>query len=513
VKSLALLSALMLLAVEARAEKRFALVVGANQGKPGQQQDLRYAEDDARRVGRILGSVGRFHPANVIVLTDVTADSMREALSDLERRIAETQDSLLFVFYSGHADGTALNLGRSRFPLDELRDHVVRSSAAARILVIDACKSGVLTRVKGGWPGPAFEVPEDQPVDAEGIAILASSAAGEEAQESEELEGSFFTHYFASGLLGAADRNGDLEVTLGETFTYAAERTLAATNATVVGPQHPTYRVELRGRDDIVLTSLAGTQEGVGTLQFVEAGGYLVQEAEGENRTVAEVALSPGQVRRLAVGSGRYRVTRRAPDHLLAGDFDVSPSSITEVRESSMDRIAYARMVRKGATNQTAMALLALGGVRSSVNDGGVAWQVGAGARFDLEELSLEARVDVGGASATTDAGVRTGTRELSLSLVGVRAFDVGPLTLSLGLELGGVWFNQRFAEERGRTRNSFAGLGGPLGMIELPIDQFAIRLEVALPIYLLRGGNDADEGALLVEVSYRAGIGFGLYF
>ncbi len=498
---------LVLTPLSARAERRFALVIGANQGKHS-QPTLHFAEQDARRISSILASIGRFHPADVRVLTDSNADAVREAFDDLEQRMSR-QESLLFVFYSGHADGASLNLGSSNFPLDELKDRVVRSSAAARVLVIDACRSGVLTRVKGGWPGPAFEVP-DAEHPAQGLAILASSAAGEEAQESEQLGASFFTHFFASGLLGAADRNGDLAVTLGETFEYAAERTVAATNETAVGPQHPTYRVELRGRDDLVLTNLTDSRRDVGMLEFSEAGGYLIAKSDLDT-TVAEVTLAEGEVRRVAVGAGRYRVTRRASDHLLVGEFDVQPDARTGVREDQMTRLAYARMVRKGSSISTAFSAIALGGVRTSMLDSGVAWQIGAGARWDLEWLALEGRVDLGGASQT-NGEVHMGTRELGLSIAGLRAFDVGPLTLEIGAEVGGVWFHQSFAD-RADPRDSFGGLIGPIGVVQLPIDRFCLRLEVALPIYLLRVGNEPTQSGVDPQVTFRSGLGAGLYF
>jgi hypothetical protein len=265
----------------------------------------------------------------------------------------------------------------------------------------------------------------------------------------------------------------------------------------------------MRGRDDIVLTSLTASQDGVGGLQFAEAGGYLIQQAEGDQRTVAEVALANGQIRRLAVGSGRYRVTHRASDHLLQGEFEVRPASITEVRQGSMGRIAYAQMVRKGDVG-TAMSAVAMGGVRSPFLDVGLGWRVGAGARFDLPYLSLEARLEVGGAAKTNDKG-DIDTREVSLSLVGMRAFDVGPLSLGIGLELGGLWFNQRFTFAE--TNNQFTGFGGPLGTIELPIDRFYARLEVAMPVYLLREQVGTDSSSLGAHVTVRGGLGFGLYF
>jgi hypothetical protein len=56
-----------------------------------------------------------------------------------------------------------------------------------------------LTRVKGGHAIPPFAVAPPS-IASEGVAFLTSSAANEDAQESDALSGSFFTHYLVSGL-------------------------------------------------------------------------------------------------------------------------------------------------------------------------------------------------------------------------------------------------------------------------------------------------------------------------
>jgi hypothetical protein len=133
-------------------------------------------------------------------------------------------------------DAEALHLAGTRLSSDELRDLV---------LVIDACRSKSAaegaTRRKGGHPA-AFVIDVQQRLQSRGVAILHSSAEGEDSQESDRLAASFFTHYLVSALRGAADSNDDGRVTLVEAFTCASARTLAATARTVAGPQHPTYR-------------------------------------------------------------------------------------------------------------------------------------------------------------------------------------------------------------------------------------------------------------------------------
>src|SRR4051812_37133854 len=88
------------------------------------------------------------------------------------------------------------------------RRSLVRGSAATfRILAVDSCRSGALTRVKGGRP--PFDIRIDEHLSEQGLVLLTSSAADEDAQESDALRGSFFMHHFVSALLGAADADGE----------------------------------------------------------------------------------------------------------------------------------------------------------------------------------------------------------------------------------------------------------------------------------------------------------------
>jgi uncharacterized caspase-like protein len=68
------------------------------------------------------------------------------------------------------------------------------------------------------------------PLLGEGTIVLTASTLTEDAQESDPLGGSFFTHYLLSGLHGAADDNGDRVVTVAEAFSYARDQTIIASS-------------------------------------------------------------------------------------------------------------------------------------------------------------------------------------------------------------------------------------------------------------------------------------------
>ncbi len=69
--------------------------------------------------------------------------------------------------------------------------------------------------------------------------LIASSSGLESAHESDRLQGSFFTYHFTGGLRGAADRNGNGEITMTEAFEYAKERTIRDTLRVASETQHP----------------------------------------------------------------------------------------------------------------------------------------------------------------------------------------------------------------------------------------------------------------------------------
>ena len=168
-----------------------------------------------------------------------------EALESLGRHIAADRaadpaaQTLLVVYYSGHADAEALHLGGSRLSFGELTDAVEAMPVDVRVLVVDACRSGGLTRVKGATPAEPFAISTEDRLAATGTAIITSSSAGEDAQESDDLGGGVFTHHWVAGLLGAADTSDDGAVTLTEAYRYAYAQTLRSTSLQPV-VQHPT---------------------------------------------------------------------------------------------------------------------------------------------------------------------------------------------------------------------------------------------------------------------------------
>jgi WD40 repeat protein len=298
------------------AMKRFALLVGANTGWE-QDRPLRYAEQDAHKLGAVLTELGGFPADALIFLGAPSTERLLAELNALQQRLREELDEeTLFVFYySGHADARYLHLSGTPLSLEELYRRLRQMHAGVTVGILDACQSGSILKVKGGRPASAFHVAVQNEGEVHGTVILTSSGADELSQEARALSGSFFTQHLVSGLRGAADENGDLQISLQEAYRHAATRTLLDTATTLAGAQRPGFRYELKGRGDLYLTRLEGP---MGFLLFPPDGPRCFVTDPGERQLIAEVAprkeagarlgVLPGAYRLKCVTTGKYRV-------------------------------------------------------------------------------------------------------------------------------------------------------------------------------------------------------------
>ena len=286
--------------------RRFALVVGSNDGGPARVR-LRYAQSDAQAFAQVLEGWGGVARADRLVVLEPTLDRLREAIGDLHGRVRAASGARrveVLFYYSGHSDEEGLLPTGARLPYQELRRAIDAMPADVRIVVLDSCSSGALTRRKGGTRRPPFLVDESGRVT--GHAFLTSSAAEEAAQESDRIGGSFFTHYLVSGLRGAADASRDGRVTLSEAYQFAFNETLARTERTSGGPQHPAYDIQLAGTGDLVMTDLRQTSAGLVVAREVD-GRLFVRDQRGH--LVVEVTKAPTHAIELGLEPGEYRVT------------------------------------------------------------------------------------------------------------------------------------------------------------------------------------------------------------
>ena len=144
---------------------------------------LGHGYDDAAKVFDVLTKLGRVSPENAILLQGEPPDTVRRVLIAVNDRIradvAAGDEAVLFVYYSGHADAQSLHLGDAELEIRMLRQLVRGSAATVRLLMLDACRSGSLTRVKGVQPTQRFDVKLEESLDHQGMVLLTSSSATE----------------------------------------------------------------------------------------------------------------------------------------------------------------------------------------------------------------------------------------------------------------------------------------------------------------------------------------------
>jgi hypothetical protein len=323
--------------------RRIAVVVGANDAAPG-RVPLRYAHEDAKRIAEVLERVGRFAKRDVQVLLEPRAADVVLALERVEREVRAAGGDALFVFYySGHSDGQSLFPRGEPLSLADLRERFARSSARVRVGILDTCRGGSWTRAKGLSLGPPLDPVDLLDVGAEGSALLSSSSGIENAHEADAVRGSFFTHHVAAGLLGAADRSGDGTVTLQEAFEYAKERTIRDSARLAVTPQHPSYEVQLRGRQDIVLAHVAASPSALVLRQTSSL------EIIHLNTGVSVLETPPGRKQlRLALVPGRYLVRRVEVGRVFSKEVEVRAGQTTTLSDDELVLSGSAAVARKG---------------------------------------------------------------------------------------------------------------------------------------------------------------------
>ena len=328
---------------------QYAILIGANVGGPG-QPELRYAEDDARKMNEVLTELSGYRSSNIIRLNRPTPMQLIAAIDRIRDRIVADQIngnvSRVLFYYSGHAKASALNLGDNEFPLDDLRARLTALPSKLTVVVLDACQSGAFSRIKGATGAADFSINSKARLDATGIAVLASSTGSELSQESETLRSSYFTHHLLVGMRGAADSNRDGRVSVDEGYRYAYSQTLLATSQTAVGGQHVTLEVDLKGHGEIPLSY---PQPATAKLELPgDLKGHAVIEHVRSHSVIAEIEKVRGAPIRLALAPGEYRVLLRDGNELRSCPLTAAKNAVATVDIDRCERLAIVDSARKG---------------------------------------------------------------------------------------------------------------------------------------------------------------------
>ncbi|MHB8872592.1 MAG: caspase family protein [Myxococcaceae bacterium] len=484
----AALAALLLCASAALAQgggRRWALVIGENEGLSG-EEPLRFAEDDARRVLEVLEEVGGVEHSHAVAVLGADAAAVRAALAALGKRLGDEArpGDRLVVYASAHGGDGSLHLDGTLLPLSELVGFVQKAPVGVGLLVVDSCRSGALTRLKGLKPveGPPVRV---EATGLEGRVLITASGADEYAQESDALGGSYFTHHFVTGLRGAADASRDGRVTLEEAYAWAFSRTLESTFGSRGGMQRPGFKIELRGQGELVLSE-PGSARGRLTLGVTAPGRWLVVQAR-TGAVLAEVEKGEGPAT-LALPPGSYRVRLRAESGWLEREVSVPVGGAAVLQGPDLEQASLIQVALKGGPDPR--LVLSAGGAMSSGLVAGLGPQAGAEVR-----LRRDARVWGPVSQVSLAVAVRDGRglsfpfrhSELELRAGAGHRFAQERSSVALGLEVGALMAWQSDLPD-GSRRTGLAPTA--LGLAEL-----RLKLKGPVEAYL-----DASAGAALVK-------------
>lgn len=248
--------------------KLFVLAIGVANFEDDFWPDLKWPEDDAKRVAESFGlNTDRQRMISVLTGNKVSLQSIDRELDKIARQ-ADRRDSVA-IYISTHGtlaldkgkdleqilvlpDTTSKNLAKTGLAIATLRRKLEVIPASRKLLILAACHSGIgksrltplVQEALSGAKGKLESLDEV----SEGVLVLSAAARGETAREDDQLRSDIYTYYFLEGLK-SFDRDQDGAVSALEAHDYAKDRAYARSG----GKQRATLEAQEIGKADIVL--------------------------------------------------------------------------------------------------------------------------------------------------------------------------------------------------------------------------------------------------------------------
>jgi hypothetical protein len=214
---------------------RYALLVGvSNYG--ADFTALPSAVKDVRALQRVLlnPDIGGFFESDVTALVDCDQQEIQRAVFRLfnDRK----PDDLLLFYFSGHGvtdnrsdfylaskNANKKELDITAVPATNIHTQMNKSRSQRQVVILDCCHSGAFSKGMTAKDGGTVNVLPK--LGGEGRAILTASDSTKYAFEQEGFELSLYTHFLVEGLeKGAADQDGDGEISVDELYEYVKEK-------------------------------------------------------------------------------------------------------------------------------------------------------------------------------------------------------------------------------------------------------------------------------------------------
>ncbi len=386
----------------APSQKTYALVVANNASINDGVPELKFADDDGARYFELFGSLAdevsllttldsetqRLYPGLASQTKPPTRDNIQDTLAKLRGKMRAEQDqgvrAVLFVVFVGHGaideHGQGyLSLVDGMYTRENLLSDVVTSQQADLThLIIDACNAYFMVRERGGDKEDWEDGRSGQTYDTEfrafleeddvlkrhpRVGVLLSTAGAAEVHEWERYRGGVFSHEVRSGLLGAADVDGDMGVSYQELEAY-----LAAANMQVTNPRARIHFFAHPPAQDRYTPLMSLQSMKASALLSIEpqvAGRYYIEDSRGlryadfhtSNDTVTHVALlesaphyfvrSADQEVRIDSTTARGGVVRLAEQEFVPRS-DAARGTVDENFRASLFATAFGRGFYEG---------------------------------------------------------------------------------------------------------------------------------------------------------------------
>ena len=324
---MALLALVLAFAAIASAnELGVAVIVGNKEYADDRVPEVSYAHNDAEAFKRFVTGALGFDADNVIDLRDATKSQLETAFGVkgnaqglLWRYIDPSGGSDVVVFYSGHgvpgkagrgyllpSDSNPDTAELNGYPIDLLYENLGGLATRSTTVFLDACFSG------GSPRGMLIQSASPVYVEADisggaGLTVLTAASGAQLASWDEDARHGLFTEHLLDGLYGAADADGDGNVTAREAKLHL-DRTMTRAARREFG------RVQDAG--------LHGDESAV--LSFSSPGGWDSRPLLGPPPAAFTVRVEPAEARVRILNIGP---PYRAGMELAAGSYEVEASA------------------------------------------------------------------------------------------------------------------------------------------------------------------------------------------
>ncbi len=223
-----------------------AVVIGNAHYRTNNTPPVDFALQDAQTMRQYLISAFGYDAANIIYLEDASLAAMNEVFgtSDDYRgklfKWVKPGKSRIFIYYVGHGapdqesgegyfvpvDANPQYIRTSGYKLSTFYDNLTRIPALKKTVLIDACFSGSSAngQLLQGVSGLTARLKAEPKASRASDILFTSAGMNQVASWYPQKGHSLFSYFFFKGIQGAADRNKDGSITVGEMKAYLNEQ-------------------------------------------------------------------------------------------------------------------------------------------------------------------------------------------------------------------------------------------------------------------------------------------------